>query len=110
MAGFEVIVICSTLLFLYYVFTLFAYGLWDLPGPALAKVSNLWRLIEAWKGHQEFVLQKLHREHGELVQVGPNVVSIADPDAIEAIYGIKADLPKVIPRSTTGNKKDYKDS
>lgn len=110
MAGFEVIVICSTLLFLYYVFTLFAYGLWDLPGPALAKVSNLWRLIEAWKGHQELVLQKLHREHGELVQVGPNVVSIADPDAIETIYGIKADLPKVIPRSTIGTKEDYRDS
>ena len=105
MAGFEVVVICSTVLILYYVSTLYAYGLWDLPGPALAKVSNLWRFIETWKGHQELVLRDLHRKHGKLVQIGPNIVSIADPDAIETIYGIKADLPKVIPRSSTGNKK-----
>ena len=110
MAGFEVIVICSILLFSYYVYTLLVYGLWDLPGPALAKVSNIWRFIEAAKGHQELVLQKLHRKHGDLVQIGPNVVSVADPDAIEDIYGIKADLPKVIPHRTTGNKKDFEDS
>lgn len=104
MAGFEVILVCSTLLVLYYVYTLFAYGLWDLPGPALAKVSNLWRFIGTWKGHQELVLRELHRKHGKLVQIGPNVVSIADPDAIETIYSIKADLPKVIPPSSTGDK------
>ena len=97
--------ICLTLLILYYVSTLIAYGLWDLPGPALAKVSNLWRFIATWKGHLELVLRELHRKHGKLVQIGPNVVSIADPDAIETIYGIKADLPKVIPQPSTGNGK-----
>ena len=105
MAGFEVIVICLILLFFYYLSTLHAYELWDLPGPTLAKFSNLWRLIEAWKGHQELALQDLHRKHGKLVQIGPNVVSITDPDAIEIIYGIKTDLPKVNPCLTTGNEK-----
>ena len=104
------IAICSTLLFLYYVSTLFAYGLWDLPGPALAKVSNLWRLIEAWKGHQELVLRELHRKHGKLVQVGPEVVSISDLDAIETIYGIKADLPKVTLRSANRRLNNFDDS
>ena len=104
MAGFEVVVICLTLLTLYHVSTLYAYGLWDLPGPALAKVSNLWRFIETWKGHGELVLRELHRKHGKLVQIGPNVISIADPDAIEPIYGIKADLPKVIPHSSAGTR------
>ena len=56
------------------------------------------------------MLQELHRKHGKLVQIGPEVVSISDPDAIETIYGIKADLPKVISHSTTGNKKDFEDS
>lgn len=107
MAGFEVIVICLALFILYYVSTLYAYGLWDLPGPALAKISNLWRFIETWKGHSELVLRELHRKHGKLVQIGPNVVSIADPDAIETIYGVKTDLPKVFPRSSTGNKQDF---
>ena len=105
MAGFEVIAICLTLLCLYYLSTLFAYGLWDLPGPTLAKVSNLWRLIEAWKGHQELALQDLHRKHGKLVQIGPNVISITDPDAIEIIFGIKTDLPKVNSCPNTGNEK-----
>ena len=106
MAVFEVIAICSALLFLYYIFTLFAYRLWELPGPALAKVSDLWRLVEAWKGHQELALQDLHRKHGKLVQIGPNVVSITDPDAIETIYGLRTDLSKVSPCSTTRNERN----
>ena len=107
MEGFEVVLICSILLILDHVSACYAYGLWDLPGPALAKVSNLWRFIGTWKGHGELVLRELHRKHGKLVQIGPNVVSIADPDAIEPIYGIKADLPKVITLSSTENKQSF---
>ena len=107
MEGLEVVVICLSLLILYHVFTCYAYGLWDLPGPALAKVSNLWRFIETWKGHPELVLRELHRRHGKFLQIGPNVVSIADPDAIEPIFGIKADLPKVTTFSSTRNKPGF---
>ena len=40
-------------------------------------------------------LVDLHEKYGSAVRVGPNVVSIADPDAIDKIYGIKTDFMKV---------------
>ena len=70
-------------------------GLRDIPGPVVAKFSDLWRLIQTWRGHYERVVQDLHRRHGNIVRVGPNIVSLSDPNVIESIYGIKADLPKV---------------
>lgn len=66
----------------------------DVPGPFFAKFTDLWRLIETWKGHYEQVVLDLHRQYGLIVRVGPRAVSIAHPDAIERIYGNKADLPK----------------
>ena len=80
---------------LYITSNYFSSGLQDIPGPFLAKISNLWRLIETWKGGYEQVIQDLHRRHGNIIRVGPNVVSLADPDDIEKIYGNKADLRKV---------------
>ena len=38
---------------------------------------------------------KLHHKYGSVVYVGPNVVSISDPDAIDKIYGSKTDFVKV---------------
>ena len=85
----------AILLFSYIFFNLFRLALDDIPGPVLAKFSNLWRLRETWKGHYERIIQDLHRRHGSIVRIGPNTVSLTDPDVIERIYGIKADLPKV---------------
>lgn len=70
-------------------------GLKEIPGPFFARFSNLWRLIETWRGHYERTVQDLHRRHGNIVRIGPKIVSLTDPDVIESIYGVKADLPKV---------------
>lgn len=67
----------------------------EIPGPFVARYSNLWRLIETWRGHYERTVQDLHRRHGNIVRTGPKIVSLTDPDAIESIYGVRADLPKV---------------
>lgn len=40
-------------------------------------------------------LIKLHDKYGSAVRVGPNLVSIADPDAIDKIHGSKTDFVKV---------------
>lgn len=50
-------------------------------------------------------LLKLHHKYGSAVRIGPNIVSISDPDAIDKIYGVKADFLKVgiglrLPRPT----------
>jgi hypothetical protein len=59
-----------------------------LPGPALASISNLPRLLTAWSWQTHETHIALHRRYGKLVRIGPNCVSVADPSAIPTIYGI----------------------
>lgn len=59
-----------------------------LPGPAFASISNLPRLLTAWSWQTHETHIALHRRHGKLVRIGPNCVSVADPSAIQTIYGI----------------------
>ncbi len=95
MPVFQTLIALAIILLLQHLFDRYAPGLDDVPGPFLAKFSNLWRLIETWKGHYERRIQELHRRHGNIVRIGPKIVSLTDPDAIECIYGVKADLQKV---------------
>ena len=83
------------LVFLSQLFHLLHPGLRKIPGPMWAKCSNLWRFIDTWRGSHEVNLVKLHEKYGSAVRVGPNVVSISDPDAIDKIYGSKTDFMKV---------------
>lgn len=73
----------------------FKPGLCNIPGPFFAKFTDLWRLIDTYKGRHELTLQSLHRRYGTAVRIGPNIVSISDPAAIESIYGVKTDFIKV---------------
>ena len=83
------------LVFLYQLSPLLHPGLRKIPGPIWAKCSNLWRFIDTWRGSHEVNLVNLHDKYGSAVRVGPNVVSISDPDAIDKIYGSKTDFMKV---------------
>lgn len=83
------------LVFLYQLSPLLHVRLRNIPGPIWAKCSNLWRFIDTWRGSHEVNLIKLHDKYGSAVRVGPNLVSIADPDAIDKIHGSKTDFVKV---------------
>lgn len=67
----------------------------DIPGPYLARFSNLWRFIETWKGTYERKLREQHWRYGDIVRTGPNIVSLSNPEAVDLVYSVKADLPKV---------------
>ena len=69
-------------------------GLSDIPGPPLAAYTKLWRLYDVWKGQAHLTAIAIHRQHGPLVRIAPNVVSVADADAISKIYNIKGDFTK----------------
>lgn len=56
------------------------------PGPILAKVTNLWRVAQVHSGRAELKHIELHRRHGSVVRIGPNCLSISDPDLIKTIY------------------------
>ncbi len=37
----------------------------------------------------------LHRQYGSVVRIGPNTLSLADPELVPLIHGVKTEFPKV---------------
>lgn len=72
----------------------FTPGLGRIPGPFLARFSDLWRFIDACRGHREQTILGLHKKYGPVVRIGPNCITIADPAAIDLILGLKTNLDK----------------
>lgn len=58
-----------------------------LPAPFPAQFSNLWLMSVARRGNRYEHMDKLHKKLGPVIRIQPNHVSIADDDAIQAIYG-----------------------
>lgn len=73
----------------------FNKGLHRYPGPALAKVSDTWRFVDVWNRRPDITHIKLHRQHGDIVRLGPNCLSFSDPAAIKSIYGLNKGFVKV---------------
>lgn len=72
----------------------FHNGLHRYPGPRLAGFTNAWRFLNALNRHTERDHIALHRQHGDIVRLGPNVLSFADPRVIKIIYGLNKGLTK----------------
>ncbi|KAL6246465.1 hypothetical protein RBB50_006701 [Rhinocladiella similis] len=58
----------------------------SVPGPFLAGFTDLWR----WKAQNSrgysARLVRLHQKYGNLVRIGPNHISISDPNAVAVVY------------------------
>lgn len=70
-------------------------GASSVPGPFLAKLSNIWRFVDVARGRPDITLYQLHQEYGDYVPIGPNVVSIRNLDAMKMVYGINKGFRKV---------------
>lgn len=70
-------------------------GLCSLPGPRLARYSNLWRLRNGASGQAPRNFQDLHKTYGKVVRTGPNHVSISDAAIIPVVYGVSSKFVKV---------------
>lgn len=66
-----------------------------IPGPFVAKFTNLWRFFDVWGGRSELTLRMLHQKYGSAVRIGPNVVSLSDPRLIKTIYSTRGEYLKV---------------
>ncbi|KIP10209.1 hypothetical protein PHLGIDRAFT_499161 [Phlebiopsis gigantea 11061_1 CR5-6] len=66
------------------------HGLRKYPGPFLAKVTNMWFARMVMNGDGISSVHKLHEKHGRFVRLSPKQVSIADPEALHAIYSYSA--------------------
>lgn len=64
------------------------------PGPFLARFSNLWRFLDAYGGRSELTQRTLHEKYGSAVRLGPNIVSLSDPALLRTIYNTRGDFLK----------------
>lgn len=65
----------------------YQYGLSDIPGPALASVTDIWAIYRAicGLGVEDY---KLHSKYkSTIVRVGPRTVVFSDPGACHQIFG-----------------------
>lgn len=87
--------VCLTCLIFYFVANKYYHGLNKYPGPLLAQLTGWWRFFDVFKGHAQYTHIELHKKHGDVVRLGPNVLSFADPTAIKDIYGLNKGFVKV---------------
>ncbi|TVY35130.1 Cytochrome P450 monooxygenase [Lachnellula subtilissima] len=84
--------------------TYFTNPLKSIPGPFFAKFTNFWRFFDTYGGRPELTHQLLHKKHGTVVRLGPNVVSISDPKYLRVIYNTRGDYLKSQFYSVNDNK------
>lgn len=70
-----------------------------IPGPLAAKYTDFYRAYLATKGNVDGHMRAWHRRWGSAVRVGPNTISISDPDLIRVIYTTRNPWRKVSPYS-----------
>ncbi|KAI2784291.1 cytochrome P450 [Daldinia loculata] len=63
-------------------------GLNKYPGPFLASLTDLWRFWDVYGQRPDITHRKLHAKYGDVVRLGPNSLSFADPKALKTIYGL----------------------
>ena len=79
----------------YAVWQRYQNGLSQYSGPFLASLTDNWRAIDVWKRDTHHTYQRLHKKYGDVVRVGPRVLSFGHPDAIADIYGLNKGYAKV---------------
>lgn len=70
-------------------------GVRELPGPWLAKYTDLLRVYWAWKGDPWVTYRRLKKEYGNAVRIGPNVVLLSGQGQFDKVLGFKEDFIKV---------------
>jgi hypothetical protein len=77
------------------VYTRYCNELRNIPGPFLASILPLDRILSTAEGHQFSTHIEYHKRYGPLVRIGPNHVSFSDAEAIPLVYSISTKFFKV---------------
>jgi cytochrome P450 len=78
----------AILIIIHFTRNYFHHGLNRYPGPFLARITNWWRFFDVLNRRPEVTHIRLHKTHGDVVRLGPNYLSFADPRAVKDIYGL----------------------
>ncbi|TVY19873.1 Cytochrome P450 monooxygenase [Lachnellula arida] len=81
-------VVLTVVLASYLIKNRFTRGLNKYPGPFLASLTDWWRFWIVYKRRPEVEHIRLHAKHGDVVRLGPNDLSFANPQALKDIYGL----------------------
>ena len=73
----------------------FNHGLNRFPGPTAAALTDWWRFFDVYGRRPDITHNKLHQRYGDIVRLGPNSLSFANPKAIKTIYGLNKGFHKV---------------
>ena len=77
------------------IYRVFFHPLKDYPGPFMAKITQWHHVFSIINKNDNYMrLHKLHQQYGEYVRVGPNLLSIADPDIVEITHETKSRFKK----------------
>lgn len=76
-------------------YSVFLHPLRNVPGPGLAKITELWRTNRYFRGYWHRDILDLHRQYGPVVRISPNEVSIVSPELAKTIYSYSGGTPKV---------------
>lgn len=88
--------VCIALFVAFSAWTIHSWArLRHIPGPFLAKFTNLSRMWWVYNRRAHEIHINLHRKYGRLVRMGPNMVSVSDPNEVQNIYRMKGVLQKV---------------
>ncbi|KAI0418848.1 cytochrome P450 [Xylaria grammica] len=68
------------------VYRLYAHPLRKVPGPFLARITELWRTVHYFRGTWFDDILELHRKYGPVVRISPNEVSVVSPDLTKLVY------------------------
>ncbi|KAJ5263386.1 cytochrome P450 [Penicillium angulare] len=96
----NIIFCCIILLFSRFLWNYVFSPLKSFPGPVAASFTNLWRLQDVFSGRCHITHLDLHRKLGSVVRMGPNVLSLSDPQMLNQVYTsrkpwLKSDLYNV---------------
>ncbi|KAK4147310.1 cytochrome P450 monooxygenase [Dichotomopilus funicola] len=90
-AAYHVVALYTSML----VYRGFCHRLAGYPGPFLARLTTFYITARSMKKMHLFEeVQTLHAQYGDYVRVGPRELSIADPNAVKALYSSQSPVTK----------------
>ena len=64
------------------------------PGPTAASISSLWFAFQSRRADSHKKILAYHQRYGDYVRIGSSDLSIANPKAVNAIYGLGSKCTK----------------
>lgn len=65
------------------------------PGHWASSFSNLWRFLDVFSQKANLTHIKLHEQYGDVVRMGPNIVSVSDPVVVREAFRLRNPWIKV---------------